>query len=107
VLTGGNGADTFVLTSTADSNAAARDVITDFTAGSDRIDLSAIDAVLGDTDSAFHFIGDAAFGAAGDLRAYTAGANTIVAGDVDGDGSADFTLMLRGAVALQETDFIL
>lgn len=107
VLVGGDGDDTFVFGSTADSNPAMRDLIVDFMVGSDRIDLSAIDAIPGGGDSAFHFIGNAAFGAAGDLRVYTAGTNTVVAGEVNGDGRADFMVVLRGLVGLQETDFLL
>src|SRR5690349_22897188 len=39
-----SGADTFVFTAVADSSLAARDTITDFQAGIDKIDLSLIDA---------------------------------------------------------------
>ncbi|MGA0840103.1 MAG: hypothetical protein ACO3P1_09445, partial [Pseudomonadales bacterium] len=73
----------------------------------DRIDLSAIDAdtTLAD-DQAFTFIGTAAFGnRAGELR-YIPGATSVVQGDTDGDGVADFTLRVVGVPALQETDFI-
>ncbi len=44
-LTGGNGDDRFVFLSTADSNAARFDIVSDFRSGSDRIDLSAIGAL--------------------------------------------------------------
>jgi VCBS repeat-containing protein len=44
-LTGGNGDDRFVYLSTADSNAARFDVISDFRPGSDRIDLRALGAL--------------------------------------------------------------
>jgi hypothetical protein len=60
VLAGGDGADKFVFASVADSNALARDIILDFAQGSDKIDLSAIDAVQGGSDSAFNFVGSAA-----------------------------------------------
>jgi serralysin len=42
VLTGGAGNDTFVYTSASDSTQAAPDFITDFTTGSDKIDLSGV-----------------------------------------------------------------
>ena len=73
VLVGGDGADKFVFKSVADSNALARDHILDFTQGSDKIDLSAIDAVQGGSDNAFNFVGSAALQNAGDLRAYASG----------------------------------
>jgi VCBS repeat-containing protein len=44
-LSGGKGNDSFVFLSTADSNAARFDVITDFKSGSDRIDLTALGAL--------------------------------------------------------------
>jgi Ca2+-binding RTX toxin-like protein len=42
ILTGGTGRDTFVYTSATDSTQAAPDFITDFSSGTDKIDLSAI-----------------------------------------------------------------
>jgi predicted extracellular nuclease len=96
-LTGGAGNDTFLFRSTGDSTAANQDGILDFATG-DLIDLSAIDA---DTTSpfsndAFHFIGSDAFGNhAGELRVDAiSGSDWLVQGDVDGDGVADFQLLV-------------
>ena len=44
---------------------------------------------------------------AGELQAKAFGANTLVLGDLDGNGRADFHILLSGAVALQATDFLL
>jgi hypothetical protein len=35
------------------------------------------------------------------------GANTMVSGDVDGNGKADFQILLYGQVTLLATDFVL
>lgn len=96
-LAGGRGADTFVFAALSDLGVGTglRDVVTDFKAlQGDRIDLSAIDAVTGSPgNDVFAFIGAAAFsGAAGQLR-FDAG---ILAGDVTGDGVADFEIQLAG-----------
>ena len=54
------------------------------------------------------FIGAGAFThTAGELQAKAFGANTLVSGDVDGDGKGDFQILLSGSVALQATDFLL
>nr|WP_319385645.1 M10 family metallopeptidase C-terminal domain-containing protein [uncultured Roseibium sp.] len=109
-LTGGLGSDTFVFTG-GDSGPAVddRDLITDFVAGTDLLDLSAIDADEGAAGTqAFRFLGTADFdGAAGGLRySYDAGRNvTTIEGDTDGDGVADFAIDLTGNIALSETDF--
>ena len=85
-----------------------RDVIRDFEAGRDVIDLSGIDAVEGGGDSAFTFIGAAGFsGRAGELRAVKVGNNTLISGDVDGDAQADFEIFLNGAITLGSDDFLL
>jgi hypothetical protein len=88
---------------------AARDVIKDFAAGIDTIDLAAIDADASMADDqGFTFIGSGAFSnTAGKLQARFAGANTLVSGDTDGDGAADFQVLLAGHVAWQATDFLL
>ncbi|PCD03076.1 hypothetical protein COC42_01230 [Sphingomonas spermidinifaciens] len=84
-LTGGVGKDLFKF-SHADGG---YDVITDF-AKNEKIDLSAIDAkttVAG--NDAFTFVGANAFtGVAGEVRF----ANGLLQGDVNGDGTADFTV---------------
>ncbi len=100
-LTGGRGRDTFLF----DTVETARDIITDFNARDDTIDLSGMDAVKGTfDDDAFTFIGNAAFSSvAGQLRF----ANGLIEGDVDGDGLADFTIQLLGRTSVTVDDFIL
>jgi Ca2+-binding RTX toxin-like protein len=110
-LAGGGGADIFRYDSTAESNSASRDRILDFTPGTDRIDLSRIDArtnLAG--DQAFIWIGSNAFsGNTAQLRAFQQGGEWIVQGDVNGDRVADFVvaLTLQGPTPLGAGDFIL
>jgi serralysin len=100
-LSGGNGADSFVFGEIGGS-----DRILDFAKGSEKADLAAIDAVAGGADDAFSFIGAGAFsGAAGQLRAYSSAGNFFVAGDVNGDSVADFTIQTN--VLLASGDFVL
>ncbi len=73
----------------------AGDVITDFTQGEDLIDLSAIDAVAGGSDSPFH-VGSGA----GGLAFRQSATQTFGDGDLNGDGTADFTLTLTGLKVL-------
>jgi serralysin len=113
---GDAGADTFVFTSVEDSsNYAMRsdgkkslpDVAIDFTSGTDKIDLSGIDAVSGGTNDAFTFIGTGAFTHhAGELRVDIADGWIHIYGDVDGDGHADLQILARGTQILA-TDFVL
>jgi Ca2+-binding RTX toxin-like protein len=111
VLTGGAGADRFDFNAVNESAAAltTRDLIVDFVPGSDRIDLSTIDAnstVVG--NQAFAFIGAAAFHRiAGELRQSAFGAATVVSGDVNGDGVADFQVQLNASYALSAGNFVL
>ncbi|RDI62463.1 CAP domain-containing protein [Microvirga subterranea] len=106
VLIGGAGNDTFLFDSTTEANG---DTVSDFVHGSDRISLSGIDAntrVSG--DQAFAFIGAQGFHkVAGELRAYQSGGNTYVAGDVNGDGYADFAIKALGAHSFAKADFVL
>lgn len=105
------GSDTFVFADAAHSapGAGNRDTIIDFTAGEDLIDLGGIDAdATAAGDQGFAFAGQAAFsGVAGELVYRLEGGETIVAGDVDGDGVADFEIALTGTVALSAGDFLL
>jgi Ca2+-binding RTX toxin-like protein len=95
-LSGGGGNDVFRYQSAADSTASARDSIQDFLVG-DIIDLSRIDAKAGvDGNDAFRFIGSDAFtSTAGELRAVKGtGLIWTVSGDTDGDGVADFEVVV-------------
>jgi glucose/arabinose dehydrogenase len=109
-LTGNAGGDTFVWTYLWEGSrlVASTDRITDFTPGSDRIDVSAIDAapqLAG--NQAFAWIGTAAFGAIGPQARYTAsGGETVVEFDT-GDGAADLAIRLTGTLVLGAGDFVL
>ena len=109
-LTGGIGNDTFAFQAVSDSPVGkAYDIIADFTAGQDRIDLSAIQAVAGvEGDQGFTFVGNAVLAHAGDLHARVSGTSTFLEGDVNGDGRADFQVLLKNVVnGLQASDFVL
>ncbi len=111
-LTGGDGADRFRFNEGDFSGATAvnSDRITDFSsAQGDRLDLVRVDAISGGGDDAFHFIGSDDFtGTAGQLRYdQLGGVATIVEGDTDGDGEADFAIRLDGTHNLVQSDFIL
>ncbi len=109
VLIGGVGVDLFVFQTLADSTTTTADVIRDFAVGVDRIDLSMIDANAGAAgNQGFSFLGSGAFTShAGELRAAWAGNNTMVTGDVNGDGKADFQIQLIGNLTLSAGDFML
>jgi serralysin len=108
-LTGGSGADIFRFESVLDSLGGARDRIMDFTRGSDKIDLSEIDAISGTTENdSFRFVGTNAFsGAAGELRFFKSGTTTIVEADVNGDRIADFQIEVANSVTPTASDFLL
>jgi Ca2+-binding RTX toxin-like protein len=108
LLKGGAGKDVFEYQSTAESTAAARDSILDFSAG-DKINLVTIDAntAAGGNDK-FSFIGSGAFtGKAGELRAYQGNGGWIVEGDTNGDGLADLSIAVQtlNGHALSAADF--
>lgn len=86
---------------------ATRDVITDFDLVGDKIVFSGIDA---DSNAAgmndFKFIGmNESFTDAGQLRAVWEGVNTIVSGDVNGDGKADFSIEFVGRLTFKGDEF--
>jgi len=108
-LTGGGGADRFVFATTTDSSRTSSDTITDFLAGTDGINLSAIDAdgAAGAQD-AFAWLGTGAFtGSAGQLRYEQVGGNTLVYGDTNGDSVADLQITLTGLIGLGAANFLL
>ena len=98
---------------TGDSSAASgqHDRITDFTSGTDKIDLSGIDAITSTPGviDAFNFLGSAAFnGVAGVLDYFfdsTRGV-TVLQGDTNGDKVADFAIDLTGNIALTTSDLL-
>ncbi len=109
-LTGGAGADLFIFTEIEDLwNGGSREVITDFTQGEDRLRMRGIDAdITTGGDQNFNFVGDADFsGTAGELRSIISDGRTFISGDVDGDGMADFQLILDGEITLLGSDIIL
>lgn len=98
-MTGGDGSDTFRFDSVDDSApGAGRDVITDFTSGSDLIDLQQLGATT--------FLGTDQFsGNAGEVRYAVDGSSTIVELDNNGDGLADVQIELAGVLGLGVDDF--
>ena len=110
-FTGSAGADIFALTAVADSGvgAGARDVITDFLSGTDKISFAGIDAsTTAAGDQAFTMINTAAFsGLAGQLRYSFLGSDTVMEGDVNGDMLADFQLQLTGNRTFIAADLLL
>ncbi|MGL4962773.1 MAG: calcium-binding protein [Inquilinus sp.] len=110
-LTGGAGADRFLYIDAVQSPVGdGADRIADFShAQGDKIELWLIDAdttIAG--NQAFSFIGTALYsGVAGQLRYSLTGYGTIVAGDIDGDGTSDFHIRVSGHLTLVASDFVL
>ncbi len=104
-LTGGKGSDDFIFADISESGKGPknRDVIHDFERGRDTIDLSAIDANENrGREQDFDFIFKQDFsGKAGELRFE----KEILMGDVDGDGRADFHILVDGVSRLGNGDF--
>ena len=125
VMTGGAGPDVFVfkpgdlpkvsyLDRWLSPLNTDHDLIKDFTPGTDKIDLSAIDAnTHKDGNQKFHFEGQQDLsGSRGELVYELYGSkpsarHTIVMGDVNGDGDYDFLIVLKGHHTLHASDFIL
>lgn len=114
VLSGGAGADRFVFRNAAEIGLQRSDRIQDFRPGIDHVDLARIDANGATAGHRFIFLaakGEAFHGEAGELRWYHAAASgravTVVEGDIDGDGRADFRLELAGRLLLDKGDFLL
>lgn len=107
-LTGGGGADKFAYWQVPE---AAGDVITDFTIGEDKIDVSLIDAIPVGADGgndAFKFLGTGSFtNVQGQLRYTVVSDGVIVSGDTSGDGVADFNIKVLGVSSLAASDFVL
>ena len=94
IYVGGIGADVFVFTDTRDSPAARPDQIRDFMP-EDRIDVSTIDASVSTPGGqSFHFIGDAAFSAEGQVRVTAGGAGTLIEFNTSGTSGAEMAIEL-------------
>lgn len=110
LMLGNGGVDTFIYYDISHSRKGEgnRDIIFQFKSGSDRIDLSVIDAdKTQGGNQAFEFIGEAGFSSAGDLRARVSAGDIYLLGDVNGDGKADFEIKLESPGVIAEDDFIL
>lgn len=109
LMTGGAGSDSFMFRK-GDLGNQSYDTITDYERKIDKpINLRLADAnTTTAADDNFSFIGLGAFsGKAGQLK-YTANdAGALVQGDLDGDGVADFSIMLLGISSLSANDFFL
>ena len=108
IMTGGSGADHFRFLAASDSTVALPDIITDFSTGQhDKLDFSKLDAALVAAGGTALHLGGAAFtGSAGELIQYGSGKNTMIAGDLNGDGVADFVIQLNGHLTLNHLSFI-
>ena len=102
-MTGAAGADVFKFSAITDSGkvAGARDIITDFVKGTDKIDLA-------DFAGTFTFKGTGALGGSVHGVNYAqASGNTIIGIDADGNGTLDMQIQLTGLHALTASDFLL
>ena len=109
VLFGQSGADVFILRDISETGltGADRDIVRDFESGVDLFDLTSIDAdILTGGDQAFTFITGSFSGTAGELRVMDNGDRFVLQGDVDGDGGADFAVLIFGDQPV-EADFLL
>jgi Ca2+-binding RTX toxin-like protein len=94
VLNGGTGSDVFVFAAATDSTVGAPDQIVGFEGAGpgagDRLDFSAVDANT-------RVAGNQAFtvGASGTLRSIEKGGVTEILGDTNGNGIADFRLLIH------------
>lgn len=104
-LAGGEGNDTFRFDSAA---AADGDIIRDFAPG-DRIDLSRIDAGTGQLgNQSFTLVSEGGQAVSGSLvMTEMEDGTTRIAGHLDDDGNADFTLQVRSSHSLTSDDFSL
>jgi Ca2+-binding RTX toxin-like protein len=106
-LYGGRGADDFVFNDGESGNSiTTRDVIYDFSTGSDDLNLRLIDAnSRSNPDDSFDFGGTRA--GVNDVWFARSGSSVIVYGDTNGDARADFAIELRGVSSLTAGDFLL
>jgi Ca2+-binding RTX toxin-like protein len=109
-LYGGSGADRFVFEEVGDSvpGWGRRDGILDFTRGSDRIDLTGIDANTSESgNQAFSWISASSFDKIeGQLRISEGNGFMVVQGDVNGDGNPEFEIQITGTASIEKSAFL-
>jgi Ca2+-binding RTX toxin-like protein len=108
-LYGGLGNDTFKFTNVIESGltSTTRDHIFDFTNG-DKIDLSAIDAKVGNwTNDAFTFIGNASNLSLANANGAVWFENGVLYGSNDRDTAAEFQIELVGITSISQIDLVL
>ena len=108
-LVGGAGRDTFRYDAIADSTVSGtgRDTIVGFEKGLDKIDLRGIDAKTSPAGDQAFIVTDKFHKVAGELIVLARETGTLVHGDINGDGRADFAIFLDTIVSLASTDFLL
>lgn len=105
---GGHRSDAFVFKSVSDTGVGSgnRDVVDFSSADQDTIHLRMIDADGTQTgNQAFHLGGDAFTNSAGELIQYNDAGHTVIAGDTNGDGVAEFEIELTTDQVLTNGDF--
>jgi len=113
ILTGGGGKDIFDFNLARETGltSTTRDVISDFTRGQDKIDLSTIDAntgLIGNQTFSAPLVGGAFAGTfTGPGKLYFDTAAHVLYGNTDSDNAAEFSIRLTAITTLSTTDFIL
>lgn len=110
VMLGGAGGDVFLFSTLKDAPIKGmRDQIMDFIRNEDVIDLRRLDANEDRRrDQEFDFIGTQKFHKeAGELRYEVKGGEMIISGDTDGNGKADFSILLDELTKIRASDFAL
>jgi Ca2+-binding RTX toxin-like protein len=112
IMVGGGNDDIFVFNVASESAVGGqRDRINDFVQGADLVDVESIDAMTGGADDDFVLIDSAALsgsGTQGELRYFQLAGpgQTIVEGDIDGNGTVDFQIAFVGLFNFNSGDFL-
>jgi Ca2+-binding RTX toxin-like protein len=111
VMTGNGGGDVFTWNSVAETGftISDADVVTDFVAGLDFLNVFAIDAneTNGAGNDGFEFIGNAAFTAPGQINYSSDRYNTYIFLNTDGDADAEGVISVQGSHTVDASWFVL